>query len=194
MHLLVLVHGFQGNSYDMRLVKNNLSLKYPENHYLMSRNNEEQTDGDISDMGRNLATEVKQYIAEWLSGANIRLSFIGHSLGGIIIRAALPFLTDFQDSMYSYVSLSSPHLGYMYNSSKIVEAGLWVLKRMRKSLCLQQLSMSDAERIEDTFLFRLSKQVGMNWFKNIMFVASGQDHYVPFESARVQRCEEARQD
>jgi len=26
--------------------------------------------------------------------------------------------------MYTYISLASPHLGYMYNSSKVIEAGI----------------------------------------------------------------------
>lgn len=29
--------------------------------------------------------------------------------------------------MYTFFSLSSPHLGYMYNSSKVIDAGIWVL-------------------------------------------------------------------
>lgn len=29
LHLVVLVHGFQGNSLDMKLIKNNFSLIYP---------------------------------------------------------------------------------------------------------------------------------------------------------------------
>lgn len=29
LHLVVLVHGFQGNSLDMKLIKNNISLLYP---------------------------------------------------------------------------------------------------------------------------------------------------------------------
>lgn len=52
-----------------------------------------------------------------------RLSFIGHSLGGIIIRAALPHLTEFKNKMYTFMTLSTPHLGYMYNSSSLIDAG-----------------------------------------------------------------------
>lgn len=53
----------------------------------------------------------------------IRISFIGHSLGGLIIRAALPHLSKYQDRFYSYVSLSSPHLGYISNSNKVIDTG-----------------------------------------------------------------------
>jgi hypothetical protein len=49
-------------------------------------------------------------------------------LGGIIIRASLEHLKEFSDKMYTYISLSSPHLGFLYNSSKIIDAGMWILK------------------------------------------------------------------
>lgn len=58
--------------------------------------------------------------------------------------------------MHTYISLSTPHLGYMYTSSKIIEAGIWILQKWKKSQCLQQLSMSDAKNVDETFLFKLS--------------------------------------
>ena len=43
--------------------------------------------------GISLAQEVKMYINEWCSGDLMeKLSFIGHSLGGLIIRAAIHHL------------------------------------------------------------------------------------------------------
>jgi len=66
-------------------------------------------------------------------------------MGGLIVRASLPFLEDHSDKMYNLFTLSSPHLGYMFNPSKIVDAGMWFLKTWRGSTSLQQLRMSDAE-------------------------------------------------
>lgn len=40
-------------------------------------------------MGRKLSIEVTQFIILNKFGENFQLSFIGHSLGGLIIRAAL---------------------------------------------------------------------------------------------------------
>ena len=42
-----------------------------------------------------------------------RLSFIGHSLGGIIVRAALthPLLRQHRAKFHTFCSLGSPHLG-----------------------------------------------------------------------------------
>lgn len=157
IHLIVLSHGFQGNSFDMRLIKNNISMLYKETMFLAASCNEDNTDGEIADMGIRLADEVRNYIKEWCPGGSLgRLSFIGHSLGGLIIRAALPYLEEYKDKMHLYMTLSSPHLGYMYNSSRLVDAGLWVLKKWKKNVCLAQLSMTDAKKIEDTFLYKLS--------------------------------------
>ncbi len=137
VHLFVMCHGFQGSSFDMRMFKNIISIASPEAQFLCSQANEEDTEGNIFDMGYKLAQEVHQFIRESCPGNNLgRLTFIGHSLGGLIIRASLPYLEKFKDKMHGYLSLCSPHLGYMYKSSKIFNAGMWILKKWRKSTCL----------------------------------------------------------
>ena len=106
---------------------------HPDAIFLSSSSNEDQTEGDIMEMGERLANEVRQYIQSFCPVSCLaRISFIGHSLGGIIIRAALPHLEEFKDKFYTYMSLSSPHLGYMYNSSKLFDAGMWFFKKWRK--------------------------------------------------------------
>ena len=101
-----------------------------------------------------------------------RLSFIGHSLGGLIIRAALPYLDKFKDKMHGLLTLCSPHLGYMYKSGKLFGAGMWFLKKWKKSTCLTQLSMSDSKNLQETALFKLSEADGVSWFKHIILVSS----------------------
>jgi hypothetical protein len=39
--------------------------------------------------------------------------------------------------MFTYISLSSPQLGYMYNPSRVVDAGMWVMQQWKKSKCLE---------------------------------------------------------
>lgn len=91
-------------------------------------------DGDIMEMGVRLAQDVKAFISEWCPGEELgRISFIGHSLGGLVIRAALPYLEEYSDKMHLYMSLSSPHLGYSFNNNGLVKFGLWVLKKFKKN-------------------------------------------------------------
>jgi hypothetical protein len=53
-------------------------------------------------MGINLAKEVKKFVKDWCYSKDQKtlymgkLSFIGHSLGGLIIRSALPLLEEFK--------------------------------------------------------------------------------------------------
>ena len=87
--------------------------------------------------------------------------------------------------MHGYLSLCTPHLGCMYKSGKLFSAGMWVLKKWKKSVCLAQMGMTDNKDLEKTTLFELSKFQGLAWFKHIIFVSSFQDQYAPFDSARI---------
>lgn len=120
-----------------------------------------------------------------------KLSFVGHSLGGIIIREAIEHLAEFTEFFHGYVSLGSPHLGFLYNSSTLIDAGMWLLKSWTQSACLKQLSMTDAHSFSDTFLFKLSQKKSLDNFKHIILVGSFQDRYAPCDSTRIQICSQA---
>ena len=135
-HLFVLVHGFQASSNDLRLFRNVIDMYATDAQYLLSCANERDTEVDIFTMGKRLADEVLHYIKEWCPHNLSRISFVGHSLGGLIVRSALPHLEDYKRQMHCFLSLSSPHLGYMYSTSKIVSAGMWVIRKWRKSTSL----------------------------------------------------------
>lgn len=187
LHVFVLVHGFQGSLYDMRLLKNNISVTYGDAVLLCSGANQDNTEGDISEMGRRLADEVLTFIDEWCPGNTLsKLSFIGHSLGGIIVRTALKHLDRVSNKLHSFISLSSPHLGYMHSVNKLIDAGIWVLKKWRKSICLQQLTMTDTRDPRKSFLFELSLHPGLQRFQHVCLVSSYQDQYAPFDSARIE--------
>lgn len=167
----------------------------PEALFLCATANEQDTEGDINDMGYRLAQEVFQFIRENCPGNQLsRISFIGHSMGGLIIRACLPYLDKFKDKMHGFVTLCTPHLGYMYKTSKLFSTGMWLMKKWKKSTCLSQLGMTDNKDLEQTFLFQLSKAQGLSWFKHMLLVSSFQDQYAPFDSARLQICSDAAKD
>jgi len=187
IHLIVLVHGFQGSSFDVRRIRNNIAMVRPDTVLMCSTLNEGETEGEIIEMGRRLASEIKSYIEEWCPMRLLKkISFVGHSLGGLIIRAALPFLSEHSGLMHFFMSFSSPHLGYMYSNSSLFNAGMWVLKKWRKSACLAQLSMADSYDMRECFLYKLSQETGLDWFKHLCLVSSYQDKYSPFESARIE--------
>lgn len=63
------------------------------------------------------------------------LSFVGHSLGNLIVRSVLtrPRFKCYLSRLHTFLSLSGPHLGTLYNSSALVNTG-------NPSSCTQQFS------------------------------------------------------
>jgi hypothetical protein len=187
LHLFVLVHGFQGNQLDMHILRNNILLHYPEHMVLCSKDNEAHTDGDIDEMGKRLANEVENFINENCPESVLtKLSFIGFSIGGVICRAAIPFLLKYKDKMVNFITFSSPHLGTITSLNHIVDAGMWIIKKWKKSISLLQLCMDDFQNYKDSLIYKLSNNNALSYFKNIILAGSHEDQYVPFESARIE--------
>jgi len=107
---------------------------FPYSLFLASTANENSTEGDIGEMGFKLSQEIVYFIQEWCPNDSLgKISLIGHSLGGIIIRAALPYLERYANKLHLYMSLSTPHLGYTPGKSRLIDAGLWLVKKWKKS-------------------------------------------------------------
>uniref|UniRef100_A0A673AM10 Family with sequence similarity 135 member B n=1 Tax=Sphaeramia orbicularis TaxID=375764 RepID=A0A673AM10_9TELE len=197
IHLVVCVHGLDGNSADLRLVKTFIELGLPGSRldFLMSERNQTDTFADFDTMTDRLLDEIVQHIQ--LYNLTIgRISFIGHSLGNIIIRSVLtrPRFRCYLPKLHTFLSLSGPHLGTLYNNSALVSTGLWLMQKLKKSGSLLQLTFRDHVDPRKTFLYLLSQKPGLQYFKNVVLVASPQDRYVPFHSARIEMCKTALKD
>lgn len=62
-------------------------------------------------------------------------------MGGIIARAALPFLEQYSNQLGFFFSLSSPHLGYLNGVDTMIKTGMWFMRKMNTVLSLDQLAM-----------------------------------------------------
>lgn len=78
-------------------------------------------------------------------------------MGGIIARAALVHLGKYKNQLGFFFSLSSPHLGYLNGVDTMIKTGLWFMRKMNKVKSLDQLSLEDSSKKEDTLLYKLSK-------------------------------------
>ncbi|KAJ8384160.1 hypothetical protein AAFF_G00208620 [Aldrovandia affinis] len=197
IHLIVCVHGLDGNSADLRLVKTYLELGLPGGRidFLMSERNQNDTFADFESMTDRLLDEIVQYIQIYNLTIS-RISFVGHSLGNLIIRSVLtrPRFKYYLNKLYTFLSLSGPHLGTLYNSSALVNTGLWFMQKWKKSGSLLQLTCRDHPDPRQTFLYKLSKKAGLQFFRNVVLVGSLQDRYVPYHSARIEMCKTALKD
>ncbi|XP_028802084.1 protein FAM135B-like [Neltuma alba] len=203
LKIVVFVHGFQGHHLDLQLVRNQWLLIDPNIEFLMSEANEDKTSGDLREMGQRLAQEVISFLKRRMDKASrsghlgdIRISFVGHSIGNLIIRTAIAdnSMEPYLGYLHTYLSLSGPHLGYLYNSSSTFNSGLWLLKRLAEIRCIHQLTFTDDPDIQKTFLYNLCKKKTLYHFKHIILVSSPQDGYVPYHSARIESCQAASHD
>ncbi|PON68452.1 Protein FAM [Trema orientale] len=192
-----------GHHLDLRLVRNQWLLFDPKIEFLMSEVNEDKTSGDFREMGLRLAQEVISFLKKKMDKASrhgglsdIKLSFVGHSIGNVILRTALAesIMEPYLRYLYTYVSISGPHLGYLYSSNSLFNSGLWLLKKLKGTRCIHQLTFTDDPDIQNTFFYKLCKQKTLQHFKHIILLSSPQDGYVPYHSARIDMCQAASWD
>ncbi|XP_057958995.1 uncharacterized protein LOC131151678 isoform X1 [Malania oleifera] len=198
LRIVVFVHGFQGHHLDLRLVRNQWLLIDPKAEFLMSEVNEDKTSGDFREMGLRLAQEVTSFVRKKMDKSSrsgvlrsIKISFVGHSIGNIIIRTALAesIMEPYLRYLHTYVSISGPHLGYLYSSNILFNSGLWLLKKLKGTQCIHQLTLTDDPDIQNTFFYKLCKQKTLESFRNVILLSSPQDGYVPYHSARIELCQ-----
>lgn len=58
--------------------------------------------------------------------------------------------------MHLFITLGSPHIGYMYNKNKLIDTGIWIIKKWKKCKSLIQLTCDDNKDMEQTFMYNLS--------------------------------------
>lgn len=96
--------------------------------------------------------------------------------------------------LYTYISISGPHLGYLYSSNSLFNSGLWLLKKFKGTQCIHQLTFTDDLDLQNTFLYKLCKQKTLESFRHIILLSSPQDGYVPYHSARIELCQASSSD
>ena len=85
-HLVVFVHGMDGNLYDLRTLRLVLVRLLPSLRFVMSSANQHDTHAAIEIQAARLIEEVNAAIAD---SKPTRVSIVAHSMGAIVVRAAL---------------------------------------------------------------------------------------------------------
>lgn len=187
VHLVVCVHGLQGNQFDLRLYRIFLQLALPQLRFefLMAQSNQCDTFCDFNIMTDRLVEEILEFVNDMPTPPS-KVSFIGHSLGNIVIRSLVtrPELAGLQPKLHLFLSICGPHLGTRYQNG-IVSMGMWAVRKWYNSKSLLQLSLKDAPNARDSFLYHLSEAPSFEYFRHVVLLSSPQDKYVPYHSALV---------
>lgn len=186
-HLIVCVHGLQGNQFDLRLYRSFIELALPNHklNFLMAQSNQMDTFSDFNIMTDRLQDELLTKI-ESMPRPPTHISFIAHSLGGIIVRSLVtrPAVSHLLPKLHLLLSICGPHLGTQHQTG-VVSAGMWVIRKWYQSQSLIQLSLKDSSNPRDTFLYHLSEAQTFECFRHVILLTSPQDKYVPNQSARL---------
>ncbi|KAF2074369.1 hypothetical protein CYY_004344 [Polysphondylium violaceum] len=120
-HLVIMQHGLHGSVNDFNSIKEALLNQFNNNSNLIIVNSKCNdfflgTHHGIDKCGERLADEVMEYYnREAKESVGLRISFLGHSLGGLIIRHAIGVL--YGQGFFNkceadqFLTLSSPHCG-----------------------------------------------------------------------------------
>lgn len=108
------------------------------------------------------------------------------NIGGLVARGALPYLQEYKDLFKSYISISTPHLGTAEAEENLLNKGLSFMSGKSKMLSVREMNLDDNIDLYSCYLFKLSKDPGLSWFKNLILFSSSNDKFCPLESAQIQ--------
>ena len=187
VHLVICLHGLQGNQYDLRLYQVYLQLALPHVRFdfMMAQSNHSDTFCDFNLMTDRVLEEVLQYVVTMPTPPH-KISFIGHSLGNIVVRSLVtrPEFSHLLPKLHLFLSICGPHLGTQQQNT-VISTGMWVIQRWYSSKSLLQLSLRDAPNPRDSFLYHLSETPTFEHFRHVVLLTSPQDKYVPYHSAKL---------
>ncbi|CAI2383209.1 unnamed protein product [Moneuplotes crassus] len=189
-HLVFICHGYSGHYEDLMYLKAAIMENDPTAKVYSCLKDIEKTDETILKLGKIVAKEVKKAIKDYMEDYKIeRISLVGYSMGGLIFRAALPKLAKYKDLLSAFVTLATPHLGYLTTNSKLLTAGMWLVEKMKKSTSLKEITIKDQKDFKNCTLYKMSKMEGLEWFDTVALIGSPQDGFSPVESSLIQPSE-----
>ncbi len=109
---------------------------------------------------------------------------IGHSMGGLILRYIAAYISH-PGYLYGFVSLGTPHLGYLQGIKFLIKAGISFLSNISNNPCLNELCSKDSNNLHECLIYNLSKTAPLSKFKKVILLSSVNDKYVSWHSARL---------
>ena len=108
-------------------------------------------------------------------------------MGGIIVRSMFNVegIEKLKPYFHTLLTIHSPHCGLNYGSKR-VSIGIRFLEWWFDSNSIKQLSLKDANTLDESFLYKLSQNDAFSSFKNVLLVGNYQDNFVCGSSALIE--------
>lgn len=165
-HIVFLQHGFMGNEEDMERIFSTILTKSRNCKVYSIKSTNTESNMGIFQLGKVAAKEMIYEIEKLkIYGPVEKITLVGYSLGGLILRAALKHMKKYKKLMHGFVTLATPHFGYFHTHSKLLSIGMWLIGGFKEIPSLNEIRHKDASNIEDTAIYKLSKAKGLEWFK-----------------------------
>jgi len=172
---------------DMNVISSVIKQTNPRTKIYSLNKIEGINDKGLFELAEIISHEIRFHIEKYKALDRLgRISFIGFSFGGLVLKAALDHLKEFKNRFYSFIALASPYLGWTYSQSKLFSMGIWAFSKISASPIIKELRMNDSQDIKSTALYKLSETSGLEYFTNVLMVGSYQDGYSSLESSLMQ--------
>ena len=179
-NILFMVHGLGGSPDDFRFIRSMITFKIPDINIHTVLKGVDTIRESIVSLGTRFAKEVTRQLDQITITEKTKIHFFGHSMGGLIIRSALPLLTKYSQNFVTYISHCTPHLGAELNNSALkIGANFY-------GMFLDSKSMMEMFQSNNTdFIEQLSQIKEFSSFKNVVLIFNYDDGFVQPSSSRI---------
>jgi len=142
--VIFLMHGYNGETLDMKNYVHSIIMQNPTTHVYTCNKDSGSTSKSIAEIGKLIAKEIINELEKFECYSRIdSISFVGYSMGGLILRAALPMLEDYKKYFNGFLTFASPHIGYMTTQSQLLSVGMWVIGTLDSKSSVSELNFND---------------------------------------------------
>ncbi|KAJ8541755.1 hypothetical protein K7X08_002571 [Anisodus acutangulus] len=211
-HLLVLVHGILASPSDWTYAQSELKKRLGRNFvvYASSCNTFTKTFTGIDAAGKRLANEVILVVNKRGKDNLKKISFLAHSLGGLIARYALTLLYTSSNNKgliaglepINFITLATPHLGVRGKKQLPFLLGVPILEKLAAPIAHifagrtgSQLFLTDGKPNKPPLLLRMASDCddgkfisALGAFKSrILYANVSYDHMVGWRTSSIRR-------
>lgn len=140
MHLIIIQNGLNGFSFAMKYVLNYYQKHLDKNNYKIVVSNVNDFI-NTHDGLENMGIRLSKFVIDQTDNKTKKISFVGHSLGGLMIRSCIKILFEknYFDNVIpcGLISITTPHMGIFEIDNVRKFCANWFLGKTGQELLLQ---------------------------------------------------------